>query len=74
MIGRPAGCLGSNPVKAELAQIELVYKHINHPNRIVLVDPVLQAFRGTARSVRDPLPQRSASSNPPLRELLLRIS
>ena len=45
MIGRPAGCLGSNPVKAELAQIELVYKHINHPNRIVLVDPVLKAFR-----------------------------
>jgi hypothetical protein len=45
MIRRPAGCFGSNPIKAELAQIELVHEHVNHSNWIVLVNPVLKAVR-----------------------------
>ena len=45
MIRRPPGCLGSNPVKSQLAQVEFLDKNVNHPNRIVLADPVIQAFR-----------------------------
>ena len=45
MIRRPASRLGSNPVKSQLAQIEFLDKNIDHPNRIVLADPVFQAFR-----------------------------
>src|ERR1700730_15274716 len=69
MIGRPAGGLGSNPFKAELAQIEFVHKQVNHPNWIILVDPVLQAFRKeralcAIRSLNEalhPIPHRQES-------------
>src|SRR5262245_4130941 len=44
MIARPASCLGSNPVKSQFRQIKLINKDIDHPNRIVLIDPVFQAF------------------------------
>ena len=45
MIRRPAGCLRIDPAKAKLAQIEFFDKDIDHANRIVLADPVFQAFR-----------------------------
>ena len=45
MIRRPSGCLGRNPAKPKPRQIEFIDKDINHPNRIVLADPVFQAFR-----------------------------
>ena len=45
MIGRPAGHLGINPAKPNLSQIEFLDKHVDHPNRVVLADPVFQAFR-----------------------------
>ncbi len=45
MIRRPASCLGIHPIKPKLGQIQSVDKNVNHPNRIVLADPVLQAFR-----------------------------
>jgi hypothetical protein len=38
-------------------------QHVDHANRINLVDPILQAF-GKKSTARDPLPQRSASSDP----------
>jgi hypothetical protein len=41
---RSAGCLGINPAKPKLAQIEFVDKDVNHPNGIVLANPVFQAF------------------------------
>ena len=41
MIRRPASRLGSH----QLAQIEFLDKNVDHPNRIVLADPVFQAFR-----------------------------
>src|SRR4029453_13655670 len=44
MIARPASCLGSNPVKSQFRQIKLINKDIDHPNRIVLIDPVFQAI------------------------------
>jgi hypothetical protein len=45
MIRRPAGYLGIDPVEPKLGQIELIDKDVDHPNRIVLADPVFQAFR-----------------------------
>jgi len=44
MIGRTAGRLGIDPAEPKPGQIELVDKDVDHPNRIVLADPVIQAF------------------------------
>ena len=41
MIDRPAY---RKPLKAKIAKIELVNKIIDHPNRIVLADPLIQPF------------------------------
>jgi len=38
MVRRPAGGLGINPAKPKLGQI-------NHANRIILANPIFQAFR-----------------------------
>ncbi len=43
--GRPAGRLRLNTSKAKLAQIKLIDKDINHPNRIVFNDVIVQPFR-----------------------------
>src|SRR5271168_5610269 len=45
MIRRPAGRLGIDTAKAKLSQIKLLDKNVDHPNRIVLADPVFHAFR-----------------------------
>jgi hypothetical protein len=45
MIRRSAGRLGLDTVEPKLGKIEFVYKDVDHPNRIVLADPVFQAFR-----------------------------
>src|SRR3984957_12175203 len=45
MIRGSAGCLGSDPTKPKFGQIEFVDIDIDHANRIVLADPVFQAFR-----------------------------
>ena len=45
MIRRPAGCLGVDPAEPKLGQIEFVDKDVDNANRIVLADPVFQAFR-----------------------------
>jgi hypothetical protein len=45
MIRRPARYLGFDPVKSKLGQGEFIDKYINPANRIVLADPVFQAFR-----------------------------
>ncbi len=44
MIARSAGCLRLNAIKAKSPQIKLIHEDIDHPNRIVLADPVVQAF------------------------------
>src|SRR5215207_3309281 len=43
MIRRTAGCLGIDPAEPKLGQIEFVGKDVDHPNGIVLADPVFQA-------------------------------
>jgi hypothetical protein len=45
MIRGSAGHLGLDTVEPKLGKIEFVHKHVDHPNRIVLADPVSQAFR-----------------------------
>jgi hypothetical protein len=45
VVRRPAGCLGINPAEPKLHQIETINKDIDHANRIVLANPIFQAFR-----------------------------
>jgi hypothetical protein len=45
MIGRPAGRLGIDPAEPERREIELLDENIDHPNGIVLADPVIETFR-----------------------------
>ena len=42
---KAASCLGSEPVKSQFHEIECIDKHVDHLNRIVLVDPVCETFR-----------------------------
>ena len=50
MIRGSAGCLGIDPTKPKLGQIEfLLDEDIDHANRIVFADPVFQAFRKQRR-------------------------
>jgi hypothetical protein len=73
MIRRPAGCLGSDPVKSQLRQIEFIDKDVDHLNGIVLVDPVFQAFRKqhalpairTLDEALHPNPAAATESSPP---------
>ena len=44
MIGRPPGRRRLDPVEPKLGQIERIDERVDHPNRIVLVDPVIEAF------------------------------
>jgi hypothetical protein len=44
MVRRPAGGLGINPAKPKLGQIEPPDKDLDHPNRIILANPIFQAF------------------------------
>ena len=45
MIGRPARRQPRHPLKSKIAKIKLLDKDIDHPNRIVITDPILQIFR-----------------------------
>src|SRR6266567_4553183 len=45
MIGRAARCFRIDPAEPVLSQIEPLDKDVNHANRIVLANPVFQAFR-----------------------------
>jgi hypothetical protein len=44
MVRRPPRCRWLNPLKAHLAQVERVDKHIDHANRVALVDEIIKAF------------------------------
>src|ERR1700716_4302342 len=67
MIGRPPGHLRLHPCEPQLGKIERLHKRIDHTNRIILVDPVIEAFgqqrRLTARHPFNkpphPLPRKS---------------
>ena len=42
---RPARDLGIDAVETEPPEIQLIDKHVDHPNRVLLTNPILQAFR-----------------------------
>ena len=45
MVRRPAGGLGINPAEPKLGKIEPLDKDVDHANRIILANPIFQAFR-----------------------------
>ncbi len=49
MIGRSPRPPWRNPLEAQLQQLKLVDEDIDHPNRIVVVDPVLKSIREQRR-------------------------
>ena len=49
MIGGPTRLLGFDPAEPQFAQIQLIDEHVDHPGRILLADPVLQALREQRR-------------------------
>src|SRR5215472_11060636 len=44
MVRRPTGRLRIDPLKPKLAEVEFVDKDVNDSNRIVVVNPVVQAL------------------------------
>jgi hypothetical protein len=50
MIRRPTGHLGIDPTEPSLGKIEFIDKGVDHPNGIVLANPVFQAFAIAAPS------------------------
>jgi hypothetical protein len=44
VIGRPARRLRLNPGKAEFSKIERGNERVDHPNRIILVNPIIEAL------------------------------
>ena len=73
MIGRPPGFRRLDPFEPELGQIEPIGECVDHANRIVLVDPVLQAFRKqralpairTLNKAPHPIPRKSVLESYP---------
>src|SRR5690348_12303841 len=45
MISRPPSLRRLDPFEAELGEIERIDERVDRSNRVVLVDPVVQAFR-----------------------------
>ena len=44
MVRGPTSCRRLNPFKAHLSQVERLDKHVDHPNRITLVNKIIEAF------------------------------
>jgi hypothetical protein len=49
MIGRPPSLRRFDPFEPQFSEIERIDERVDHSNRIVLVDPVVQAFRKQRR-------------------------
>ena len=45
MISRPAGRCRCDAIEIQLAQFQRIDEHIDRPNRIALVNPIIKAFR-----------------------------
>jgi hypothetical protein len=67
MIGGSARRVGRDAVEADLTHIDRIHESIDHPNGIVLVDPVIQALgkQGALRAIHaldetlHPIPRNS---------------
>src|SRR6516164_6364744 len=64
MISGPPSLRRRHPFEAELSEIERIDKRIDHSNRIVLVDPVVQTF-GKQRRLCASRPLNEALHWPP---------
>src|SRR5215472_9134195 len=49
MISRPPSLCRSDSFEIECTEIERIVKRVDHTNRIILVDPVVQTFRKQSR-------------------------
>ena len=45
MVSQPAGRCRSHAIEPQLAQFQRIDEHIDRPNRVVLVHPIIKAFR-----------------------------
>ncbi len=57
MIARAARLFGSDAVEAERRQIERIDEGIDHANRIIFADVVVDRLRQEASSASDPRPR-----------------
>ena len=72
MIARPAGFPRFDPAKAQTAKIKLIHKDIDHPNRIVFADPVVQTLgKHTALSAIHALNKAFHHVLPPIDERII---
>ena len=44
MVRRPTGCRRLDPFEAHLSQIERIDKHVDHANRVILINEIIEAF------------------------------
>jgi hypothetical protein len=71
MIRRPSSRLRIDTVETQLTEIKLVDKDINHANRIVRVDPIIQVFGekcellpiGPLNGALHPIPHKSRENH-----------
>jgi len=59
--GRPAGSCRLNTVEPEVGEIERIDKGVYCANRVLLVDPIVQALGQKVSTGFDQLPRRTAS-------------
>jgi len=45
MVRRPTSHRRLNPLEAQFGQIKRIYKHVDHSNRVALVNEIIKAFR-----------------------------
>jgi len=65
MRSRPSGLRRLGPFEFQLGEIERIDECVDHSNRVVLVDPVVQAFRKQRALAAIYSLDKSASSDPP---------
>ena len=44
MVRWPTGCRWLDPFEAHFSQIERIDKHVDHANRVALVNEIIEAF------------------------------
>ena len=45
MIGRPSRFSGNSAVEAELGQVQPIHEHVDHANRVISVDVIVNTLR-----------------------------
>jgi hypothetical protein len=66
--GWPAGPCRINAIEPEVAEFQRIHEHIDHANRIALVDPIIEAFRHSVVCWRSALERNPALLPPPIQQ------